>query len=108
MRFKLIVVTVRTDLTERIVEAGQSVGATGATILPARGASTKKAKTFFGLSLEVQRDVILFLVSKQMARAILERIHETHDFSKPGTGIVFVLDAEQLTGLKKQKPHLQK
>ena len=40
MRFKLILSSVKTDITDNIVDAAKEAGATGATIIPARGMKT--------------------------------------------------------------------
>ena len=75
MHFKLIVVMVEDQKTEAVLEAAREAGATGATVLnQARGEGLKPAKTFFGLSIESQRDVILLLVEEHMSRRILETI----------------------------------
>ena len=63
MHFKLIVAFVDAGITDRIMDAARGAGATGATIINnARGEGLKQSKTFFGLTLETQRDVLLFIV----------------------------------------------
>jgi len=66
MKFKLILSTVKSDITDNIVDAAKKAGATGATIIPARGTGIREAKTFFGLSLEAQTDIILLLVEEHL------------------------------------------
>jgi len=46
MRFKVIIATVKTDVTDNIVDAAKAAGATGATITPSRGTGIREAKTF--------------------------------------------------------------
>ncbi|CAN2039519.1 P-II family nitrogen regulator [Candidatus Magnetomoraceae bacterium gMMP-15] len=102
MRFKIILSTVKPDITDRVVDAAKEAGATGATIIPARGTGIKEAKTFFGLSLELQTDIILFLVEEHIVKQILEAIKKAGKFDKPGTGIAFVLSVEKIIGLESQ------
>lgn len=102
MRFKLILSSVKTDITDRVVEAAKQSGATGATIIPARGTGIHEAKTFFGLALEAQTDIILFLVEEHTVTAILDTIRKAGEFHKPGTGIAFVVPVEQVVGLESQ------
>jgi len=96
MHFKMIVVFVEDDKTDDVMDAARQDGATGATVINnARGEGLKKSKTFFGLSLETQRDVVLFLVEEHLSRHILERINEVGEFDdRPGTGIAFQTDVE--------------
>lgn len=102
MRFKLILSSVKTDITDQIVDAAKEAGATGATIIPARGTGIREAKTFFGLSLEAQTDIILLLVEEHLVSKILEGIQKAGQFHKPGTGIAFVVPVEHVVGLESQ------
>ena len=104
MRFKLIISLVEDCNTDPVVEAARAAGATGATVISnARGEGLEKARTFFGLSLETQRDVLLFLVEEHLSREILERIAEVGEFdARPGTGIAFQIDVEDAVGVSHQ------
>ena len=109
MHFKLLVTFVVDDKTEKVMDAARSAGATGATIISnARGEGLIQAKTFFGLSLETQRDMVLFLVEEHMARQILEEIAQAGEFeSKPGSGIAIQIDVEDAVGVAGQVEKLQ-
>ncbi len=102
MQFKIIIASVKTDITDKIVDAAKKTGATGATIIPARGTGIHEAKTFFGLSLEAQTDIILFLLEESLVPGVISTIGEVGEFDKPGTGIAFVLPVDQVIGLESQ------
>lgn len=104
MHFKLLVALVEDTKTDKMLEAAREAGATGATVLnQARGEGLKQAKTFFGLSLETQRDMVLFLVEEHLSRKILEKIAEVGEFDEtPGTGIAFQIDVEDALGVAQQ------
>ena len=104
MQFKLIIALVSDQVTERVLEEARDAGATGSTVITsARGEGLKPAKTFFGLDLEGQRDMILLLVEGHLSRRILERIAEAGGFdAKTGTGIAFQLNLEDAVGLSSQ------
>lgn len=104
MQFKLIIAFVDDDKTKNVMTAAREAGATGATIISnARGEGLRPTKTFFGLSLETQRDVLLFLVEKHLSRTILETISNTGNFdNSPGTGIAFQIDVEDAVGVSHQ------
>ena len=93
---------VKPDLTDRVVDSAKQVGATGATIIPASGTGAHEAKTFFGLSLDIRTDVVIFLVDGEMVEPVLSAIKEAGRFSEPGTGIAFVLAVEQTAGFESQ------
>ncbi len=76
MHFKMIIVFAEDEKSEDIMEAARAAGATGATVITnARGEGLQATKTFLGLTLETQRDVILFLVEEHRSRHILEDIN---------------------------------
>ncbi len=102
MRFKLILSSVKTDITDHVVDSAKEAGATGATIIPARGTGIREAKTFFGLSLEAQTDIIMLLVEEHRVTTILNTIKEAGEFHKPGTGIAFVVPVDHVVGLESQ------
>ena len=104
MHFKLIIALVEDTLTDKVMKAAREAGATGATVInQARGEGLKKSKTFFGLSLETQRDVILFLVEEHLSRRILETIESIGKLeNQPGTGIAFQIDVEDAVGVSHQ------
>jgi nitrogen regulatory protein PII len=102
MAYKSIVAMVKPDLTDMVVNSAKKVGATGATIIPASGTGAREAKTFFGLSLDIRTDVVIFLVDDEMVEPVLSAIKEAGRFSQPGTGIAFVLAVEQTAGFESQ------
>ena len=104
MHFKLIISFVEDSKTDDVMDAAREAGATGATVINnARGEGLAKKKTFFGLSLETQRDVVLFLVEEHLSRHILEKISEIGEFEeRPGTGIAIQIDVEDAVGVAHQ------
>lgn len=108
MHFKMIIVFSEDNKTDDVMDAAREAGATGATIINnARGEGLTKSKTFFGLSLETQRDVILFLVEEHLSRHILEEINRVGEFdAKPGTGIAIQIDVEDAVGINHQAAKL--
>ncbi len=104
MHFKLIIAIVADEITKPCMTAAREAGATGATVLSqARGEGADQPKSFLGLTLETQRDLLLFVVEEHLARDVLEAISEVGEFDdKHGTGIAFQLDVEDAIGLKHQ------
>jgi nitrogen regulatory protein PII len=108
MHFKLILAFVEDAKTDDVMQAARDAGATGCTVINnARGEGLEESKTFFGLTLQTQRDVVLLLVEKHLSRHILEHIGEVGEFdAKPGTGIAVVVDVEDAVGVLHQAQEL--
>ena len=104
MRFKLLVSFVDDHLTEKVTEAARDAGATGCTVITnARGEGLEKKKTFLGLSLETQRDVVLLLVEEHRAGHVLETVGKAGEYdTTSGTGIAFQIDVEDAVGVAHQ------
>jgi nitrogen regulatory protein PII len=104
MNLKLIVALIAVDRCDAVLNAARKAGATGSTIISnARGEGIKPEKTFFGLELTQQRDMLLFLVAEPNAREILETIAAAGRLdADPGAGIAFQLAIEDAVGLRSQ------
>lgn len=102
MAIKCIVAMVKPELTDQVVDAAKEKGATGATTVPGSGCGAREAKTFFGLSLDIRTDVVIFLVKEEIVEPVMTAIQEAGRFKEPGTGIALVLAVEQVTGFESQ------
>ncbi len=104
MKLKLIMALVDDRYCDTVLDAAREAGATGATVVTsARGEGLHKEKTFLGLDLAGQRDLLLFLVVEQRARDILETIAAAGHFDEePGAGIAFQIAVEDAVGLQTQ------
>ena len=108
MHFKLIIALTEDSITDKVLEAARQKGATGSTVISsARGEGIEVPKTFLGLSLESQRDVILMLVEEHLCREILETMETAGEFeANPGSGIAFSIDVEDAVGVSHQVKQL--
>lgn len=108
MSFKFLIAFVEDSLTDPIMDAARDAGATGCTVINnARGEGLRKTRGIFGLELQAQRDVLLFLVDESLADAVMQRIAEVGQFDDtPGTGIVLQLDVENALGVSHQMQSL--
>lgn len=104
MHFKLIIIVVEDARTQDILDAARAAGTTGCTVLNyARGEGVKPTRTFLGLSIDNQVDVVLVLAEEHMSREIMEKVAIAGEFDEtPGTGIAFQLDVEDAIGVRHQ------
>ncbi len=102
MHYKVIVAALKTNVTDDVVEAAKACGISGATIVPGRGTGMHDAKTFLGLTLEIQTDVVIFLAEEELIEPVMTAIHKAGRLDEHGTGVVFVLGVEQVAGIKEE------
>jgi len=108
LNLKMIMAFVADDKTKVVLDAAREAGATGATVFPGvRGEGLEPEKTFMGLDLTAQRDVLMFLIAAPKAREILETISRAGRFDEePGSGIAIQVEIEDAVGLKTQEEKL--
>jgi nitrogen regulatory protein PII len=87
-------------LTDDVVDAAKESGISGATIIAGKGTGVHEAKTFLGLTLETQTDVVIFLTEEHLVEPVMAAIHTAGRLEEHGTGVVFVVPVEAVAGIK--------
>ncbi|RQD79212.1 MAG: P-II family nitrogen regulator [Methanocalculus sp. MSAO_Arc1] len=95
---QLIVTIVKKGWAQEVIRASRDAGASGGTVIPARGTGIHEMQTLLGLRIEPEKDVILTIVNPDQTDEILEAIVKVADLEKPGTGIVFVINLDKVAG----------
>jgi len=103
MHFKLIIAFVEDEKLKKVIHAAREAGATGSTVIKqTTGDGLQESKTFLGMKLEIQRDMLIFLVEEHLSREILEAIAAAGEFHKRQTGMAFQIDVEDVIGINIQ------
>jgi len=97
--FDLIVTIINKGWADEIVEAARSAGAEGGTVLYGRGTGVHERKSFFGILIEPEKEVVLTLIPRERTQSVLQAIIKAGQLERPGTGIAFVLDVSQVAGI---------
>ncbi len=95
----LIVTIVKKGCCECIVEATKEAGAEGATIIPARGSGIHEKKKLLNIPIEPEKDVILTIIQNHKTEAVMEAIIKAGNLEKPGTGVAFVVELKDVSGI---------
>lgn len=99
MALQLIVTIVRKGNAETVVEAAKKAGAEGGTILSGRGTGIHEKAKILGIAIEPEKEIVLILIPKAKASRVLESISNSIDIEKPGRGLAFVVDVENVIGI---------
>jgi nitrogen regulatory protein PII len=97
--YDLIITIVNRDNAELVVEASKNAGAEGGTILSGRGTGIHEQAKLFGISIEPEKEIVLTLIKRDQTATVLEAIIRETQLDKPGQGIAFVLEVEQVAGI---------
>ncbi len=103
MEYEAIFTIVDRGMSDEVIEAAKSAGATGGTIIHGRGSGSHEKAKLFNIEIEPEKEIILILSESTKSDAIVEAIREKVNIDKPGVGILFVLDVNKAVGLTKTK-----
>ena len=68
-------------------------------MLYGRGTGVHERKTFFGILIEPEKEVVLTLIPRERTQPVLQAITKAGQLERPGTGIAFALDVSQVAGI---------
>lgn len=110
MDFKLIMVFVDEDKTDKVLDSSRQAGATGATIITnARGQGLQKTLGIFGLEILNPRDVVLILAETRRADDIMDAVTKAGQLDESlSTGIAIQIDVDKAMGLTEHIKALEK
>ena len=98
--YDMIITVIARGFSDYVISAARDAGATGATILYARGTADAD-KQVMGISLQPEREVVLTLVKSSERRKIMQAINEGTSLLEEGRGICFSLPVSDVFGLKR-------
>ncbi|MBR1925732.1 MAG: hypothetical protein IJ837_02630 [Clostridia bacterium] len=100
----LIFTIVDTGFSEKVVDASKKAGADGATIIHARGTSIRESKSFMGVAIQPDKEIVFTLVKKSQRKNVMKEIVKNCNLQTEGKGICFALPVDEIAGA----PHLFK
>ena len=102
--YEMIVCVVNSGFSDAVMSAAREYGAKGGTVLTARGTANQEAETFFGISIQPEKEVVLILVPATIKDDILHAIYQKVGLATPGQGIAFTFPVENAVGLPDLAP----
>ncbi len=97
--YSLIVAIADKGNTDLIMDSARNAGATGGTVLKAKGTGTDKAK-FFGVSISEEKEMVYIVCRRTERDAIMTAIMQNAGCNTQAHGVVFSLPVESVLGIK--------
>lgn len=97
--YECIICIVNHGFTDLVMTAAKNAGATGGTILSARGTGNKDIGEFFGVTVTPEKDIALILVPRAIRDKVLQSVNEGAGMSTKGMGIAFSLPVSDVVGI---------
>ncbi|MBP5450040.1 MAG: P-II family nitrogen regulator [Spirochaetales bacterium] len=101
-QYELLTVIVNKGFASDAMSAARKAGATGGTILNARGTAREGDEKFFGMDIVPEKELLMILTKTENEAAIREAIRALPCLSTPGSGIAFTCPADNFTLLGKK------
>lgn len=98
---ELIVVILNEGYSDMVMDAARAAGATGGTVLHAKGTGTASPEKFFGVSLALEKDVIYILAGAKEKAQIMQAIQDKAGPATKAGAISFSLPVSQTAGLRR-------
>lgn len=97
---ELIFVVANEGYTDLIMDAARSAGASGGTVIKARGSGAEYTKKFFGFSIASEKELHMIVTPAQGRNHIMQAIMEKAGLESKAQSIVFSLPVSHAIGLR--------
>lgn len=99
VNFSLILGVYNAGFTDEVVAAAREAGATGGTVIHARGIAKEQGEKFFGLTIQDEKEVILILTPSDMSRNIIDALNRKCGANTEISALLMVLPVTDVAGL---------
>lgn len=101
MEFKheAIFCIVNSGYSEVVMDAAKKLGARGGTIIHAHGTANKEAESFFHITIQPEKEIVMILVPSTIKDDLLHALYKEVGLDSAGQGIAFALPVDGAVGL---------
>jgi len=98
-RFELIITIVNRGFADQVMDAAKEAGASGGTVLYARGTGIHEAEQFFGVTIQPEKELVLILTEYEEKNSIMRAISKGAGLATMGRGMTFSLPVDEVLGI---------
>ncbi|MEY3001755.1 MAG: hypothetical protein RLZZ428_130 [Pseudomonadota bacterium] len=106
MKFTALITIIEDKDEEAAIESAKEAGAGSVTILHGKTIGLEEKKVFFGLTLEENVSVLLFVLPRKVALHVMRVLRKKFDLDNPEkSGMAFTLPLSHVAGLDTKELH---
>jgi len=106
MKFVALVAIIPDSEEEKAIEVAKSHGAGAVTILHGRNIGLKEKKIFFGLTLEENVSILLFILPRRLSMKVMKSLRDEFDLdSHENNSTIFTIPLSHVAGLNNDELH---
>ena len=98
---ELIVVILNEGHSDMVMDAAREAGATGGTVLHAKGTGSANAEKFLGVSIAEEKDMIYILATNKKKTGIMKAINEKCGLGTEAGAISFSMPVSEVAGIRR-------
>ncbi|MBO6134304.1 MAG: P-II family nitrogen regulator [Lachnospiraceae bacterium] len=99
-KFEMIFCIVNAGFSGEVMDAAREMGATGGTIIHARGTANKNAEETFKITISPEKDLVMLAVHKDIKDKVMKAIYDKVGLGTNGNGVAFSLPISDEVGIK--------
>ena len=106
MKFTALVAVIEDKDEEAAIDVAKEAGAGGVTILHGKNIGLEEKKVFFGLTLEENVSVLLFILPRRLSMKVMKAIRTEFDLDNAQNGgMSFIIPLSHVAGLDTKELH---
>ena len=95
---------VNSGYSDAVMEAAKKLGARGGTVINARGTASKEAETFFHITIQPEKEIVMILVPTAIKDDVLHALYKDVGLETAGQGIAFSVPVDAVVGISNAEP----
>lgn len=100
-KYEVVIVMANRGYIDLVMDAARTAGASGGTVIHARGCGEKGGEQFFGVTLADERDIFYIITPAADRSAIMQAIVKEAGLHTPAKAAVFSMPIQHLAGFPK-------
>jgi len=106
VKFTALVAVIQDKDEEEAIKVAKEAGAGSVTIMHGKNIGLEEKKVFFGLTLEENVSVLLFIMPRRVSMRVMKAIRESFDLDNPdNSGLAFTIPLSHVAGLDTKELH---
>ena len=99
IKHDLVMAIVNQGYSDELMTVAREAGASGGTIINARGIAHQGPVKFFGVSVQDEREIILMVALREKKAAIMQAVSQNYGIATEAGGIILSVPVDTLMGL---------
>ena len=96
--YSLVIVIANNGCTDLVMDAARAAGASGGTVMHAKGSGAAAAQKFFGMSIAEEKEIVLIAAGKKQSIDIMKAVMRDCGPTTKAHAVCFSLPVDQIAG----------